>query len=117
MCFSNSRSRSGSGLCPDVLEVCCGIPPNAKNSSKEETGVIQVQKPSNKRICGIRNINGIDFKITGDIDNEAEYGEFPWMVQIISKNHYLSVNNTVALCGGSLLTPLVILTEAHCVHL
>lgn len=76
---------------------------------------MQLQRPNKKRQCGIRNVNGIDFKITGNFDNEAEYGEFPWMVQILSKNHYTT--STVELCGGSLITPLAVLTEAHCVYL
>lgn len=27
---------------------------------------------------GYRNYQGVGFRITGQKDNEAEYGEFPW---------------------------------------
>lgn len=57
--------------------------------------------------CGYRNINGIDFSLTGNT-NEAGFGEFPWMVAILTKN-------VKCLCGGSLIHPQVVLTGAHCV--
>lgn len=65
--------------------------------------------------CGIRNANGVDFKITGNMDNEAEYGEFPWMIEIL-RNLNDVADQQVALCGGSLIAPNVVLTGAHCVY-
>lgn len=69
-------------------------------------------KPS---FCGIRNPNGIDFKITGARDNEAEYGEFPWMVAIVNRNYMAMGLESPLICGGSLITPNIVLTGAHCV--
>lgn len=68
--------------------------------------------------CGIKNDNGIDFKITGNTDNEAEYGEFPWMIEILRNgvNDVSTESQQVALCGGSLIAPNVVLTGAHCVY-
>lgn len=31
-------------------------------------------------LIGYRNYQGVGFRITGQKDNEAEYGEFPWWV-------------------------------------
>lgn len=39
--------------------------------------------PPVQQKCGFRNSEGIGFRITGNSDNEAEYGEFPWMVAIL----------------------------------
>lgn len=64
--------------------------------------------------CGIRNKNGIDFTITGNMDNEAEFAEFPWMVAILKND--IDAQRSQAICGGSIITPNVILTGAHCVQ-
>lgn len=39
--------------------------------------------PPAQQKCGYRNSEGVGFRITGNNDNEAEYGEFPWMVAIL----------------------------------
>lgn len=46
-------------------------------------------------------------RILGD-DNEAEFGEFPWMLGIL--------RNRAFQCGGSLIHPRVALTVAHCIY-
>jgi kallikrein len=62
--------------------------------------------------CGIRNSQGIDFNLIGGT-NEANFGEFPWIVAILRKNPAPGEN--LAICGGSLIGPRVVLTGAHCV--
>lgn len=107
--------RFGASQCPNALEKCCIIPPD------QEVPLPQPNTPpppdsSKWKSCGSRNINGLDFKITGNTDNEAEYGEFPWMIAILQKHYDGKVDKNLALCGGSLITPNVVLTGAHCVY-
>lgn len=107
------------------MDVCCQVPDDGvlpPEVTEPGPGVV-TDKPyvppfdENKpAFCGIRNPDGVDFKITGNNDNEAEYGEFPWMLVILKKDFNPSSNESPAICGASLITPLVLLTGAHCVY-
>lgn len=108
--------------CPGYLEKCCKIPedvpyinPPAPTPPPTPEPTPPQKPDDGKSYCGVRNVNGVDFKITGNMDNEAEYGEFPWMIEIL-RNVNDGNEQQVALCGGSLITPNVVLTGAHCVH-
>lgn len=120
--------RFGNSECDDYLDVCCSLPkdgqippyitsttPSSGGSTPEPVGPTPTPSPTKPSYCGIRNNNGIDFHITGNTDNEAEYGEFPWMVAILQKNYNPDSKDTLAICGGSIIAPNVILTGAHCV--
>ncbi|XP_072376220.1 phenoloxidase-activating factor 2-like isoform X2 [Diabrotica undecimpunctata] len=114
--------RFGKRECEELLDVCCKINPNTPTPdpvtpvapvTPEPVTTPPIVKPS---FCGIRNPKGIDFTITGNYNNEAEYGEFPWMVAILNKNYVLQGLDKPLVCGGSLITPNVVLTGAHCVY-
>nr|XP_023026968.1 tryptase alpha/beta-1-like [Leptinotarsa decemlineata] len=113
LCENGTIIRNGKGIidirsninpCSNVLETCCSL----ENIRLEPTVPPRpnVKSPTG---CGYRNSEGIDFRITGDTDNEAQFGEFPWMVAILREKTH------VYQCGGSLIHPKVVLTAAHCV--
>lgn len=66
-----------------------------------------IPKIEKKNGCGYRNDEGVGFRITGEKDNEAQYGEFPWMVAIIKEEPSLQDVLNVYQCGGSLIHPSV----------
>ncbi|XP_058831215.1 phenoloxidase-activating factor 2-like isoform X1 [Topomyia yanbarensis] len=93
--------------CQDVLDVCCRAEDSLVVPMNNTPGVVPTSKP---RGCGLRNIGGIDFTLTGNFNNEAGFGEFPWTVAIVKTTDGSSH------CGGSLIHPNLVLTGAHCVQ-
>jgi len=92
-------------VCPTSVDVCC-----AGNRTRSEVlnPTPLDQRPNQPRGCGIRNVGGLDFKLTGATQNEAGFGEFPWTVAL------LHADNSSYFCGGSLIHPQVVLTAVHC---
>jgi kallikrein len=55
--------------------------------------------------CGHHNPDGVGFRITGNTDHEAQYGEFPWMVAVL-REETIEGNPqklNVYQCGGALI--------------
>lgn len=93
--------------CPGLFETCCLL--------RSEKPIIPAETKVNIG-CGIRNVDGVGFRITGDKDGEAQFGEFPWTVAILKEEKALDGQIlNVYVCGGSIIEPGVILTAAHCV--
>ncbi|CAH2261298.1 jg21967 [Pararge aegeria aegeria] len=106
--FKNNVSTTGWGVldvrfganddCQESVERCC------KDVLPEPAPV--VPDPTKLKGCGYRNPNGLDFQITGGNGNEAQFGEFPWVVALLAANgSYAGV--------GVLIHPQVVLTGAH----
>lgn len=102
--FNNFRIE---GECGDILKVCCN-PANITN-------VVSTRAPITNKVfkCGNHNEQGIGFRITGNEDGEAEFGEFPYMAAIFYKSNSDSL---IYHCGGTLILPEVVITAAHCVR-
>ncbi|KAK7788793.1 hypothetical protein R5R35_014113 [Gryllus longicercus] len=90
------------GPCSDYLDVCC---------KKPRTEHI-TPKPVERRGCGERHPDGVGFRITGDEDSEAQFGEFPWMIAVLRDT---DEKKNVYQCGGALIHPKAVITAAHCV--
>ncbi|CAB0032321.1 unnamed protein product [Trichogramma brassicae] len=81
-------------------------------------GIIDIRNgfPHVSQGCGIRNKNGVGFRITGNVNNEANFGEFPWMVAVLKEAVVEGEAVKIYQCGGSLINRRAILTAAHCVE-
>lgn len=87
--------------CDSYFEICC-------DTGKVETTPIQTITLPPPLSCGYRNSNGVSMRITGAENQEAEFGEFPWMVAVL-KSQDGSTDKLYA-CGGSLIHVYVVLT-------
>uniref|UniRef100_A0A1A9WPE3 Phenoloxidase-activating factor 2 n=1 Tax=Glossina brevipalpis TaxID=37001 RepID=A0A1A9WPE3_9MUSC len=99
--------RDDDPVCDHFLDVCCD---GARVHNESLVPTPQEERPNRARGCGIRNLGGIDFNITGAEDNEAGFGEFPWTVAL------LFADTSNYFCTGSLIHPRVVLTAAHCIY-
>ncbi|XP_046750351.1 uncharacterized protein LOC124413673 [Diprion similis] len=102
------QARSWSGevvsACDDYLEVCCMLH----------------KQPNKPSTCGLRQALDLEQFVPRLDQEEAESGEFPWMVTIFRVKEVHRNNETkeakVYQCQGTLIHESVVITAAQCVH-
>lgn len=93
--------------CKNYLDFCC------RPADRVDKPITKKPSPTKQIECGIRHLDGVGFRILGDLNNESQFGEFPWMVAILTEEIVNEFN--LFKCGGALIHPQVVLTAAHCV--
>lgn len=87
--------------CQESVERCC------KNPLPQPPPEPVTPDPKTLKGCGYRNPKGLDFTIKGGFGNEAQFGEFPWVIALLDAKDlgYVGV--------GVLIHPQVVMTGAH----
>ncbi|XP_017065633.1 phenoloxidase-activating factor 2 isoform X2 [Drosophila eugracilis] len=101
------RFNTDDPICPASVDVCCS---DNRTRSEILNPTPLVQRTNQSLGCGVRNIGGLDFTLSGVTQNEAGFGEFPWTVAL------LHLKNLSYFCAGSLIHQQVVLTAIHCVE-
>ncbi|KAK9502944.1 hypothetical protein O3M35_011622 [Rhynocoris fuscipes] len=95
----------GSGRC-GPSQVCCRRPARTGSQYRPPGGQYTAQ-------CGVRNAHGINGRIKTPVyvDGDSEFGEYPWQVAVLKKDP----QESVYICGGTLIDASHVLTAAHCI--
>ncbi|RZC40172.1 Trypsin domain containing protein [Asbolus verrucosus] len=100
------RPRTRPFECDHYLQICCRIP----NGTTLPLELVPTINLDFQLECGIKKSETVN---SSENSHEANFGEFPWMVAILNSS---KETDSILICGGSLISPVVVLTAAHCVR-
>lgn len=89
--------------CPGLM-VCCDDP---------DLSLSPPSPPLHTPRCGTPNPNGVMTNFLGFTDNQAQFGQFPWMAAIRTLNPRADDPMYGYIGGGSLIHPGIVMTAAH----
>nr|XP_045611208.1 phenoloxidase-activating factor 2-like isoform X2 [Procambarus clarkii] len=103
----NVRSVGGN-TCEVVEDICCR---DIDTSLPPPGGLVNgdVYTPA----CGNRNPKGVGGIFEGFTESYAQFGEFPWMVVVMTADQPLGSGQNAYISGGSLVHPSFVMTAAH----
>lgn len=66
--------------------------------------------------CGIRNKDGVIYKLQNNDEDQSEFAEFPWTILLLKEDSIAGLPRQIFWCAGSLIHPKAVLTAAQCVN-
>ncbi|KAK7073778.1 hypothetical protein SK128_024245 [Halocaridina rubra] len=99
--------------CFDPLEVCCiNINPTATPPVQNPPPVTNPGEPEE---CGHLKPTGVQSVLVGFENNQAQFGQYPWMAAVMATGAPGAGRDNVYVSGGSLIHRSVVMTAAHSV--